>query len=236
MRNRRIAAGADGCRAGWVVVRRHGNGPVQAEILPDAATLLRSLVPGNRLLVDVPIGLTDTGARQADKMARQFLRWPRMTSVFSAPIRPVLAAGSPEAASRIRRSVEGKGMSRQAWGIMPKVREMDIAVREIDPEQWMVREGHPEVSFAAWAGHPMQSSKKSSAGREERERLVAAHFGEGLVEGLWPQIRGCGVGKDDLIDALAMLWSAERLEAGKAKVIPKMPERDGYGLRMEIVY
>ncbi len=107
-------AGADGCRSGWVVVRRTGSGPIQAEILPDAATLIRSVVPSHLLLLDVPIGLTKIGPRRADRMARRFLGWPRMTSVFSAPIRPVLEASNYSDASRIRRDVEE---SRQAWGI-----------------------------------------------------------------------------------------------------------------------
>ncbi len=229
-------AGADGCRSGWVVVRRTGSGPVQAEILPDATTLIRSVTPSHLLLVDVPMGLTEAGPRRADRMARRFLGWPRMTSVFSAPIRPVLEAKNYSDASRVRRDVEDKGMSRQAWGITPKIREMDIAIREFDPGQSMVREGHPEVSFKAWAGNPMRNAKKKPAGRAERERLIAAHFGEDLIQGLWPQLRGRGVAKDDLVDALAMLWSAERLRGGKVQVMPPVPEYDNRGLRMEIVY
>ncbi len=159
-----------------------------------------------------------------------------MTSVFSAPIRPVLEATDYSDASRIRQDVENKGMSRQAWGITTKVREMDAAIRELDPGQSMVREGHPEVSFKAWAGNPMQNAKQKPAGRAERERLIAAHLGDDLIPNLWPQLRGRGVAKNDLIDALAMLWSAERLRAGKAQVIPSSPEYDSCGLRMEIVY
>lgn len=229
-------AGTDGCRSGWVVVRRIAYGPIEAEVVPDAATLIRSVAANHRLLVDVPIGLTEIGPREADRMARRFLGWPRMTSVFSAPIRPVLEAKSYDDASRIRRDVEHKGMSRQAWAITPKIREMDIAIRELDPGQSMVREGHPEVSFKAWAGDPMQNKKKKPAGRAERERLIAGHFGESLVSNLWPQLRGRGVAKDDFIDALAMLWSAERLRAGQEQVIPPEPDHDNYGLRMEIVY
>ena len=128
-----------------------------------------------------------------------------MTSVFSAPIRPVLEAKDYSDASRIRRNVEGKGMSRQAWGITTKIREMDAAIRELDPGQSMVREGHPESSFKAWAGHPMRNAKKKPAGRAEREQLIAALYGEGLIRTLLPRLQGRGVAKDDLIDALGML-------------------------------
>ena len=211
-------AGADGCRSGWVVVRRTYIGPIQADILPDATTLIRAVIPSHLVLVNVPIGLTETGPRQTDRMARRFLDWPRMTSVFSAPIRPVLEAKDYSDASRSPRDVEDKGMSRQAWGITPTIRGMDAAIRELDPGQSRVREGHREVSFKTWAGHPVQNAKKKPAGRTEREQLIAAHFGVDLIPSLWPHLRGRGVARDDLIDALAMLWSAERLRAGKAQV------------------
>lgn len=228
-------AGADGCRGGWVIVRRTGDGPVSAAIVPDARRLIGA-AGGGILLVDVPIGLADSGARRADKLARGFLGWPRRCSVFSAPIRPVLRAGNYTEASQIRRAVEGKGMSRQAWGITAKIREVDEAIRELDPAQARVHEGHPEVSFAEWAGQPMHHAKKRPSGREEREQVIESHFPEGCVSHLWSEIRGHGVARDDLIDALAMLWSAERLAAGRSKVMPGEPERDACGLRMEIVY
>ena len=230
-----ILAGADGCRAGWVVLRQDGSGPVEVAIVRGAVDLIESVRTDGLLLVDVPVGLPERGARQADRLARQFLGWPRMCSVFSAPIRPVLGAADWAAASRIRRQVEGKGMSRQAWGIEPKVREMDAAVRALDNSQSRVREGHPEVSFAAWAGQPMQYAKKRAAGRTEREALINARYGKDAVESLWPRIRGQGVARDDLVDAFAMLWSAERLAAGQAEVLPTAPEYDATGLRMEIV-
>lgn len=229
-------AGADGCRSGWVLVRWSGQGPVEVEIRSDSRALLESVGPDGMLLVDVPIGLPDTGPRQADRLAREFLGWPRMCSVFSAPIRPVLEASDGTEASRIRREVEGKGMARQAWNITGKVREMDAAARALDPDQSRVREAHPEVSFAAWSGGPMTHAKKRSAGQREREALIEARYGEGVVEQLWQKIRGRGVARDDLLDAFAMLWSAERVAEGRAAVMPEQPERDALGLRMEIVY
>ncbi len=107
-------AGADGCRSGWVVVRRVANGPVTAEIFPDGDSLFRALLPDHLLLIDVPIGLPETSPRKADIEARRYLGWQRKTSIFSAPIRPALHANSWATASKILRSIEGKEMSRQA--------------------------------------------------------------------------------------------------------------------------
>ena len=44
------------------------------------------------------------------------------------------------------------------------------------------------------------------------------------------------VADDDINDAFASLWTAERILNGSAKVIPDHPCRDPFGLRMEICY
>ena len=44
------------------------------------------------------------------------------------------------------------------------------------------------------------------------------------------------VADDDLLDAFAALWSAQRLARGEARVLPSSPELDGTGLAMEILY
>jgi predicted RNase H-like nuclease len=229
-------AGADGCRSGWVVAYRNGTGPIDARICQNTREMISQLVPGCILCMDVPIGLSEMGPRQADREARQRLGWPRMTSVFSAPIRPVLECTTWEEASAIRRAVEGKGMSRQAWGITPKVREVDQVVRELDPRQKWIREAHPEVSFATWAGNSMLHNKKSISGRQERRLLIDREFGEGTVARLWDGVRGKGLARDDLIDALAMLWTADRVASGHSGTLPQEAQRDSFGLRMEIVY
>ena len=42
-------------------------------------------------------------------------------------------------------------------------------------------------------------------------------------------------GWDDLLDAFAALWTAERILRGEAITVPKVPPEDRYGLRMEMV-
>jgi predicted RNase H-like nuclease len=58
--------------------------------------------------------------------------------------------------------------------------------------------------------------------------LVTAHFGE-----LPPVPRGAG--EDDLLDAFAALWSAERITRGEHKVLGD-GHTDVTGLPMRIVY
>jgi predicted RNase H-like nuclease len=48
--------------------------------------------------------------------------------------------------------------------------------------------------------------------------------------------RPTGVARDDIIDALAALWTAERIARGEARMLPPQPPVDEMGLRMEMVY
>ena len=48
------------------------------------------------------------------------------------------------------------------------------------------------------------------------------------------QFRRSQVGDDDILDAFAALWSAERLLRGEAITLPVEPELDATGLAMEI--
>ena len=74
----------------------------------------------------------------------------------------------------IRLSIEQKKLSRLAWAIVPKVRDIDSVLRDNPQVQDRVREVHPEVSFYFLAGEqPMKYSKKKRTGREARRQLLA---------------------------------------------------------------
>lgn len=231
-----IIAGADGCRAGWVVVQeRFPDGGLSWEVVPSISDLLRRPESPSILAMDIPIGLPLLGPRACDLEARRLLGPRRGTSVFPAPIRAVVDAESYSDASNARRQAEGKGMSRQAWGIVPKIRDVDTFLQSQPLDQSRVREVHPEVCFFFMADRrPMESRKRRLVGRNERAALLRAHFGDEVDSGLALQ-RSLGCASDDLLDALAALWTARRIRAGTAVTHPASPPRDSIGLRMEIV-
>jgi predicted RNase H-like nuclease len=148
----------------------------------------------------------------------------------------VLAARSWEEACTIRQRIEGKRMSHQAWGIVAKVRDVDRELRSNPPLRDHVHEVHPEVSFAAWAGHAMHHPKRSRAGRAERRKLIASYFGRHAYAEVRDRFLVKHVGHDDIADAFAVLWTAERVARGTARTLPVIPPRDAHGLRMEIAY
>lgn len=60
-------AGIDGCRAGWVMVRRDEAGRFEKPII---AKTLDDLPSSDIVLVDILIGLPDSGRRECDQAAR----------------------------------------------------------------------------------------------------------------------------------------------------------------------
>jgi predicted RNase H-like nuclease len=238
-----LAAGVDGCRAGWVLVTREfGSKEIEGACFESARALFAQKPAPDVIAIDIPIGLTESGSRACDQAARKFLGRPRASSVFPAPIRAVLEARSWEEACEIRSRIENKRMSKQAWAIVGKVREVDEELRARARLRDRVREVHPEVSFKAWNGAAMRFNKKLDGGREERLRRVNEHFGPETFEEVHTQLRSRnqllskGLARDDIVDAFAALWSAERILRGVSRPLPEFPPSDPFGLRMEIVY
>ena len=224
-----MIAGADWFEGCWIVVLEASEGGLSLRRVPQFADLL-TLDALETLVIDTPIGLVEQGARSCDPVARRFVR-PRHNSVFTAPIRPLLSAASYEEACRVRREIEGKGCSKQAYAIYPIIASVD---QHISPHiQTRVREGHPELSFAHMnGGRGLSHYKGAPEGQAARIALLEPHFPEvgRLAASMRP--RSAAV---DLLDAFAMLWTARRVRSGEAVSIPDPPEYDSRGLRMEMV-
>lgn len=231
-----LIAGVDGCPVGWICVTRDTRtGRIASALYPTADGLVSQQPCPDIIAIDMPIGLTDAGRRQCDNEARSLLGTPRRNSVFPAPIRPALRAGSRAQASQITKKADGRRVGVQAWGIFHKVRELDTVLSQ-DLQQ-RVREVHPELCFWAWNGHrPMVHTKKSKSGKAERRRLIDGHYGGRVVDQVRARYLVGQVGHDDIYDAFAALWTAERIKAGVAAVIPESPATDSVGLRMGIWY
>ena len=81
----------------------------------------------------------------------------------------------------------------------------------------------------------MTHKKKSRGGREERERLVTKRYGTAYNDAR-RRLQPGTFANDDLLDAFAALWTAERIWQGRAVAFPVETEHDERGLRMEIWY
>jgi predicted RNase H-like nuclease len=230
--------GVDGCRAGWLALtRRLETGELTHNVYESAGQLLVHRREDTVIAVDIPIGLPNDGWRQCDRKAREVLG-DRRNSVFEPPARMLLAAASHAEASEMSRRTFGKGLSIQSYCLFRKIDNIDRAVLGLRPEDRLrIREVHPEVSFWAWNGNvPLKWPKKRREGREERERLVVSYFGSSDLEVIRSTYRRRDVGNDDILDAFAALWTAERIARGEARTLPDNPPRDSLGLTMEMVY
>ena len=229
------SVGVDGCRRGWICVFREDKA-FHYRIVESIDEII-DLFPSETIAIDVPIGLPDAGPRSVDVLARRRLQG-RRSSVFPAPIRPILRATDREIASDISEAVDGRRISTQAWAIVPKIFEVDLAIQRTPALRNQVHECHPEV---CWAGMndstPMQFGKKRQSGRRERLALVERYFGRpgcNLYEEIGTQHRRCDVAPDDVLDALACLWTAERIASGQAIHLLRKPELDSLGIPMQM--
>ena len=188
------------------------------------------------IAVDIPIGLLDRaepGGRTCDRAARVMLGRSRASSVFTPPTRTALQARTYREAMRMN----GAGMSRQAFNIMGKIREVDELM---EPNlQDRVFEAHPELAFMGLAGRPMRHKKKTPAGWREREALVAPSFGRHYMgpSQVLDRFGRSRLATDDVLDAYALAITAERIYTSSAVRLPESePDRDAKRLRMEIWY
>ncbi|SBO42144.1 DUF429 domain-containing protein [Cyanobium sp. NIES-981] len=226
--------GVDGCRGGWLVIT--------APALPCAAAelhwqLLESLqpalaAPGLALTaVDMPVGLAEAGPRRCDQEARRLLG-PRRSSVFPAPLRPCLAASTYAEACALSAAASGRRLSQQAYNLLPRIRQLDGLLQaepSLRPRVWEV---HPELAFRQWnGGVPMAEAKKTAAGASQRGALVEAWL-PGAAAAIRASLRRGLVADDDILDALACLWSAGRLRRGEALTLGGDPDRTGLPMRI----
>ena len=226
-----MIAGVDGCEDGWLAACESADGAIELRFIERVADLFDD-ARLRLLLIDIPIGLMERSPRGADQAARRLLKG-RSSCVFNAPIRPILEARSYSEANRIWREIEGKGCSAQGFALVPKVVEVDQLVRDKASGRLRIVEGHPEVSFALLnAGAAILESKHSKEGSRIRSELLSPEFDRDIhsLVASWPKSM-----RTDVLDSLALLWSARRIERGVAVRVPDtVVERDRFGIEAVI--
>lgn len=248
-------AGVDGWSGGWVaaLLRLDDAGQPYGVDWFDVGSAAQVLDLDARLIgIDVPIGLPEEGRRACDLEARARLGAAR-SSVFFAPPRSVLAYADPARGPDRERYAEanatlavGQRMSRQLWGIVSRIADMDATLRAAGPlVHERVGEVHPELSFRAAATVSelvITASKKTARGVGERLAVLAVRLPSVDVVGALADAPA-KVPVDDALDALAAAWSALRWLHGRAEHVPTgsvspasadVP-RDGTGVPMRMI-
>ena len=223
-----VVVGVDGAGAGWVAVWLKPGRAASAEYYDTTRELLSGTAAAAVVAIDVPIGLT-SGKRDADLLAAALLG-ARRSSLFPMPPRALATLGYVEARTRWQSNSE-KGFSIQTWAILPKVLEAEQLIQQADPIGTRIIEVHPELSFAAMAqGRPMKHSKRSWNGYQERLALLES-------VGLSVARDQGDLGKaapDDVLDAFAAAWTADRFSRGAALSVPEQPSQFDRGRPIRI--
>jgi predicted RNase H-like nuclease len=118
------------------------------------------------------------------------------------------------------KGLTGKGISQQAWALGKKIIQVDPFAQQ-EPER--IREGHPEVTFWTLNEHePLRYSKRSWNGLMQRRRLLQ----EAGIQ--LPDALGAAgeMASDDVLDATALAWTANRIASGHAASIPTPPHNE----------
>jgi len=241
-------AGVDGCREGWIMARQALNSPqcIDIAIHRSFATILDVADPPMIVAVDMPIGLPEKigeGGRGPEKIVRSFLG-RRKSSVFSVPSRSAVYSECYLVAC-LRASVTSdppRKISRQAFMLFPKIREIDHLLRDhsgnVDPP-WRKRvfEVHPEFAFCRLNyENPLSYAKKARKGSEwpGRSERIAILRSAGIPEDALGRRPPPGAAMDDMLDALVALCVARRIREGSARCFPERFAYDAFGLPIAI--
>ncbi|MES0214265.1 DUF429 domain-containing protein [Mesorhizobium sp. C280B] len=248
-----VLVGVDGCKAGWIAVRRDPGAAPSTAVFPSFAALLDRLPADSLVAVDMPIGLPDfsqRGGRGPEALVRPFLG-ARQSSVFAIPSRAALYAeieafttvkawyAAHRRASEVAKTTSDppRGVSIQAFGIFAKIREIDSLLIARPELRSRVFESHPEVAFCKLNGdRAMRLPKKirgniNPAGMAERKALLARH---GYSQDFLDQTPPRGAAADDFLDAAAMMLVAGRIVKGEATPFPDPPLADRFGIPVAI--
>ncbi len=230
--------GIDGCKGGWIAVEIDGDGNGSVGVFD---TIYRALIMHptcDVMLVDMPIGLPDSlnPVRECDTIARKLLGKGLASRVFDPPPRRALDFSFYEDACALCETILDRKISRQSFGIAPKIKELDDILRRHRDYVGRVREAHPELAFAAMNNRQaMRVSKKQKAGLQGRLQVLQRHYphARDLFNYAKQSILRKDAALDDIVDAMALAIMAR--SAKRLRSIPSDSRRDAVGLPMEMV-
>ncbi|MBD3352290.1 MAG: DUF429 domain-containing protein, partial [Candidatus Lokiarchaeota archaeon] len=190
---------------------------------------------------DIPIGLPTPKmkSRKCDFETRKLLTRKRSSSVFPVPTRKAIYAESYLKANNLNRRLVDKGVSKQAWNLSPKIRDVDEFLREHTKYISILIESHPEICFWALAGKtPMQYYKKTKKGIEERISLLNRFIPNArqMIQDAQNELQEYKFELDDIFDSMILAASAKISTHKYINMFSENTDYDRFHLPMRIVY
>jgi len=232
-----VVVGIDACPAGWAVCSLTDAGDSSFSVINHAAGLLPLIERCDLACIDIQIGIPEDAERDVDRRAKSILGRYH-ARVFMTPPRVVVDQPDYACANAKSRRVIGKGLSKQAWNILPKVRAIDELLIAHPRLRDRVRECHPEIALWGMGGRVIGSNKQTPEGQRDRMGVLDRYLtnpGDALAVAR-ASILKRDAKDDDLIDAMicaataAGTWDASLMSLAECK------QEDGYGVPMDIVY
>ena len=226
-----LIIGIDGCKSGWFSVWENQDKSIHSSVFSNLNELKNFFKNESQLIIgiDMPVVLSEVIPRQADQLARKLLS-KKASSVFTAPTPEMLNQPNYEKASLVSKRLFGKSMSLQSWYLFPKIKDVQTMIHH---EDMQIYEIHPELSFRAMNNEQViLESKKTLEGFALRNSLLSMHFKNFIFEEIRRHYARKDVMDNDILDALAVLWSAKRIQSNQASFLPQAPEKPN----MQIVY
>jgi predicted RNase H-like nuclease len=215
--------GIDGCRFGWVVAEEKTKGHLSIQLI-ESLNYLESVISKKAIAgIDIPLAIHKKGFRMADAEARVLLK-SRASTIFSAPAKETLLSDNYNDACAINESICGKKISKQSWFLFSKIKEARTIFSQAH-KKIKLYEVHPELSFMAMNDmRVIELGKKTDEGFKMRHKLVKKLFSKFDFEQTRANFKRCDVADDDILDAIAVLWSTQKIVANMASYVPKKPE------------
>lgn len=163
--------GIDACPAGWALCTLDRAGAASMSIVEHTDDLAPPITGCDAVCIDIPIGTPSDRHRACDARAKAILGRYN-ARVFMTPPRPVLSQPDYPSANAESRRVLGKGLSKQAWNILPKVRAVDALLHLHPSLRARVHECHPEIALWGLGGEVIAPNKATPEGRDARLDLL----------------------------------------------------------------
>jgi predicted RNase H-like nuclease len=207
--------GVDWAGSSWVVVKAGDETDVTTE--PSFLNVWHELGKCEdvaAILVDIPIGLPDSGPRACDEEAATF-RGTSSNTVFSVPGRSIVYEEDYDEAKEACESSLGS----QSWWLLPRIQEVDVFLQRHPDALDKVYESHPEICFASLTDGSLPG-KHSENGLDDRIDLLEddTELHEKIKSTIdnrrngteWHERISSGR-LDDVVDAAVLAYTAKRI-------------------------
>ncbi|QAA32907.1 DUF429 domain-containing protein [Clostridium manihotivorum] len=233
--------GIDGCKGGYVAVYITEEA-FEIKVFETIEELCLTYIDSKVMLIDMPIGLPESVEDiRPESDARKILK-SRASCIFNVPCRQALYETDYSRANEMNKLILGKGLSKQSYGIFPKIRDVDQFLSKHPDFKNRMLESHPEICFSMLNCYERTprviiENKKTIEGFEKRIAILSKYYKH--TEEISKEIdsnKKFRAIRDDIIDALCLAVTGKVSYEPSLKSIPENPSMDKRGLYMQMVY